>query len=127
MICGFVQTTIFYNLTLMYLDVSVYQPIQLDVIVVFAERINQHLGDFQPSDVETKLQENINFIKKRKTIFNVMQENFYATFHSQCLKIVSFMLITCSTVKNGKYMSGCSYFPLLACSTNCLPSKAEKK
>lgn len=57
-----------------------------------------------------------------------MQENSYATFHNQCAKIISFILITCSAVKNGKYMSGSSYFPVpLECSTNCLPSKAEKK
>lgn len=41
----------------MYLDMPVDQPIQLDVVVIFAERINQHFCDFQPSDVKTKLQE----------------------------------------------------------------------
>lgn len=37
---------------------------------------------------------------------------------------------TCKAVKNGKYMSGSSYFPPPTPSVrsiNCLPSKAEKK
>lgn len=38
-----------------YLNVPIYQPIQLDIVVILAERINQHLSDFQPADVETKL------------------------------------------------------------------------
>lgn len=29
-----------------YLDVTIDQPIQLDVIVVFTERIDQHLRNF---------------------------------------------------------------------------------
>lgn len=39
-----------------YLDVPIYQPIQLDIVVILAEWIDQHLGNFQPSDVKTKLQ-----------------------------------------------------------------------
>lgn len=39
----------------MYLNVSIYKPIQLNVVVVLAEGIDQHLGDFQPSHVEAEL------------------------------------------------------------------------
>jgi hypothetical protein len=44
------------------LDVPVDEPIQLDVVVVFSERINQNLGDFQPPDVEAELMEETNTI-----------------------------------------------------------------
>lgn len=40
------------------------QPVQLNVVVVLAERINQHLGDFQPADVEAKLQGYIGLMEK---------------------------------------------------------------
>ena len=34
---------------------SVDEPIQLDVIVVFAERVDEHFSYFQPANVETEL------------------------------------------------------------------------
>jgi len=40
-----------------YFDVSIDKPVQFDVVVVLAERVDQHFGDFQPSDVEAKLQQ----------------------------------------------------------------------
>lgn len=31
------------------------QPVQFDIVVVFAEGIYQHLGNLQPSDIKAKL------------------------------------------------------------------------
>lgn len=53
-----------YREHLTYLDVSINQPVQLDIIIVLTERIDQHLGDFQPADVETKLRKYIGSIKE---------------------------------------------------------------
>jgi hypothetical protein len=95
--------------------VSINKPVELNVVVVLAERIDQHFGDFQPSDVEAKLQQ---YVDERG--FKNLREINAGRLPS---------IITCNVVKNGKYMSGSSYFPgfLDWCSTNCLPSKAEKK
>lgn len=38
-----------------YLDMTINQPIQFDIIVVFAEWIDEDLSYFQPTDVEAKL------------------------------------------------------------------------
>jgi hypothetical protein len=35
--------------------VSVNEPVELDVVVVLAERVDQHLGHLQPPDVKAKL------------------------------------------------------------------------
>lgn len=39
-----------------HLYVAIDQPIQFDVIVVFAEWIDEHFGNFQPSNVKAKLE-----------------------------------------------------------------------
>lgn len=39
-----------------HLYVAIDQPVQLDVIVVFAEWIDEHFGNFQPSNVKAKLE-----------------------------------------------------------------------
>jgi len=51
-----------FRLSCSHLDMSIYQPVQLDVVVIFAKRINQHLCDFQPSDVKTELQQYISVL-----------------------------------------------------------------
>lgn len=33
------------------------EPVELDVVVILAEWVDQHLGHFQPPHVETKLQQ----------------------------------------------------------------------
>lgn len=38
-----------------HLNMTIDQPIQFDVIVVFTEWINENLGNLQPADVEAKL------------------------------------------------------------------------
>lgn len=38
-----------------HLDVTINQPIQLDVIIVFTKWIDENLGNLQPADVEAKL------------------------------------------------------------------------
>lgn len=45
----------FKKLATFYLNMAIYEPIQFNVIVVFAEWINQNFSDFQPTDVETEL------------------------------------------------------------------------
>lgn len=77
-----------------YLNVSINEPIQFNVIIVLAEGIDQHLGDFQPSHVEAKLKGT-----HRVDRWPITGYSFTST------------LLTCSAVKNGKYMSGSSYFP----------------
>lgn len=48
-----------------YFDVSVDQPIQFNVVIVFAKRIDQDLGHFQPSNIKAKLkgEKNVYFVK----------------------------------------------------------------
>lgn len=49
---------------------SIYQPIQFDVVVVLAERIYKYLGYFQPSNVKTELKAN------NKLIYYILQRMF---------------------------------------------------
>lgn len=43
------------DLVVTHLNVPIYQPIQLNVIVVLAKWIDKHFGHFQPAHVEHKL------------------------------------------------------------------------
>lgn len=38
-----------------YLDMTINQPVELEIVIVLAERIDKHLGDFQPANIKTKL------------------------------------------------------------------------
>lgn len=38
-----------------YFDVSIDQPVEFDVIIIFAEWIDQHFGNFEPADKKRKL------------------------------------------------------------------------
>lgn len=48
-----------------YLNVAIYEPIEFDVIIVFAERADEDFGNFEPSDVETELRADNNAGMKR--------------------------------------------------------------
>lgn len=68
---------------------------------------------------------------KLKTISKKLKKKFY--FKGEKLLSNKFSIeitkLTCKAVKNGKYMSGTSYFPFFASTSrvNCRPKRAEKK
>lgn len=35
----------------------VNQPIELDIVIILSKRVDQHLGYFQPTDVEAELKQ----------------------------------------------------------------------
>lgn len=39
------------------LYMSIDQPIQFNIIIIFAKWIDQHFGNFEPSNVKTKLKQ----------------------------------------------------------------------
>lgn len=48
----FLNTTLKFST---YLDMSVDQPVQFDIVIILTEWVDQDFCDFQPSNVENKL------------------------------------------------------------------------
>lgn len=92
---------------------TINQPVEFDVVIVFSERVDENFCNFQPSDVETELAN-----KQILELRNTLRKRFVSK-------------LTCRAVKSGKYKSGSSYLvpfvPGTCDGTICLPINAAMK
>jgi hypothetical protein len=67
--------------------VSVNEPIELNVVIVLAERVDQHLGHLQPPDVKAKLKKNQSFYNQRGFNAVAFERTHTCAIQSQCVII----------------------------------------
>jgi hypothetical protein len=59
-----------------YLEISINQPVSFKVVIVFAKRIDQTFGHFQPSHVEEKLDTRQTQKEKSDLVLRPLQLNY---------------------------------------------------
>jgi hypothetical protein len=74
--------------------VAVNKPIEFNVIIIFAKRVDKDFSNFQPSDVETKLEKGT---KNKKSNTQIRESDIEAMVLNQKLRLTS---LTKADIKN---------------------------